>query len=117
MNKNLDIEEIIQQGYRNTEIIRNGGFARCPITNKPLRVNYYQGRFCWDSPHTQKAHLISNSKAMRKKYGNEIIDHEFNWIFVAGLEANNAIQIKNRPVLESEIIARITTDLLRSKNC
>lgn len=110
MNKNIDIEEIRKQSKINMQIIRNGGLAFCPITETHLKVYWTGEKFNWDKP-TQKAHLISNSKSMIKKYGKHIIDHELNFVFVNGLEANNSIQIKNRPVLENNIVNDIISDL------
>ncbi len=112
MNKNIDIEEVREQAKRNIQLIKHGSPAYCPVTGRLLRVYWTGEKFNWDSPNTQLAHLLSNSKANVKKYGKHIIDHELNWCFVSGLVANNDIQIKNRPVLESEIVADITTALL-----
>ncbi len=113
MDKSIDIDQIRLQSKRNIDIIKHGSPAYCPVTGNLLNVYWTGSKFNWDSPNTQKAHLISNSKANLKKYGKHIIDHELNWCFVSGLVANNMIQIKNRPILEGEIVADITTALLK----
>jgi len=112
MQRDIDIEQIRKQSKINIQLIKDYSPAYCPLTNKLLEVYWTGSRFNWNSPGTQKAHFISNSKAMLKKYGRDIIDHELNWCFVSGLVANNALQIKNRPVLEGEIIADITTAMI-----
>ena len=100
MNKNIDIEEIRNQSKLNMARIKMGLPVMCPVTGIHLKVEWTGEKFNWTNP-TQKAHFISNSKAMLKKYGKDIIDHELNWCWVYGLEANNAVQIKNRPILEN----------------
>jgi len=113
MNKNIDIDEVRKQSKKNMEKLRGFDDVYCPVTKRQLEVYWTGSKFNWNSPGTQKAHFISNSTAMLKKYGKDIIDHELNWCFVSGLIANNALQIKNRRVLEGEIIAEITTAMLQ----
>lgn len=54
----------------------------------------------------QLAHVIANTKPMRRKYGPDVIDDDRNMLLTCGLACNAAVQITNRPV-EREALAEL----------
>lgn len=52
---------------------------------------------------TQRAHIIGNTKANRKKYGNDIIDSLYNWLPAGDLKANALIDAGNNEMLMGEL--------------
>lgn len=59
----------------------------------------------------QLAHRIPNTKAMRSRYGDEVIDHELNVAVTCSLECNNAIQLTNKPREADELAERIRSEI------
>lgn len=55
----------------------------------------------------QRAHRIANTKANRKKFGFEIIDHIENWALVCSARCNDAMNIGNNPVECKRLLSRI----------
>lgn len=66
--------------------------------------------------HPQIAHRIPNTKSMRRRYGDEVIDHELNVALVCCLDCNNAIQLTNKPREAEELAERIKEDLQCNRN-
>lgn len=49
--------------------------------------------FVCGKPVTQRAHIIGNTKANKKRYGAEVIDSSFNWLPVCGISHNALVDI------------------------
>ena len=66
----------------------------------------YHGHTCFicGNPITQRAHIISNSKVNRKRYGSEIIDSPLNWLCACSLECNALIDIGKNDLLIDLIV-------------
>lgn len=63
----------------------------------------------------QLAHRISQSKAMLRKYGKEVIHHPLNLKLVCSLHCNDLVSISNHPVAEKELVERIRHELDHSR--
>jgi 5-methylcytosine-specific restriction endonuclease McrA len=63
-------------------------------------------------PARQIAHGISNSKMNLKKYGDEIVNHDFNLFSVCSLACNSKMNIDNKPNDILAIIERINNENL-----
>ena len=68
------------------------------------------GEYAMDR-HPQLAHLIPNSKTMKKRYGNDIVNDNNNVVVTCSLHCNNAIQMTGSPAFRDTIAA-----LLRAGN-
>jgi hypothetical protein len=66
----------------------------------------WQCVICGKKP-TQLAHGISNSKMNIKKYGKEIVHHDYNLFSVCGLACNSKCNIDNKPNEVKEILTKI----------
>ena len=100
MRKGLDIEKL-------KEIVTKPYTGYCPVCGEKLNWNWANGI------QGQFAHVLSNTKRMKLKYGEEVIRSSFNVAQVCSLECNNSIQLKT----ESHPIEAVEwADWVRGKN-
>ena len=81
MKKGLNIEKL-------KEIATKPYTGYCPVCGGKLNWNWNTG------VPGQFAHVLSNTKRMKLKYGDDVIRSSFNVAQVCSLECNNAIQLK-----------------------
>lgn len=67
--------------------------------------------FVCGMPANQRAHIIGNTKANRKRYGDEVIDSPLNVLPACNLVHNGYIDIGKSPVLGKTISYLIESDL------
>lgn len=87
------------------------------MTQSPLQYTHEQAEIRYKLDHyicqrcskqaTQQAHRIAQTKANLKKYGIEIIHHNYNRVSVCGLECNAAYNIGNNPGKVRKLVALI----------
>lgn len=63
----------------------------------------------------QLAHLIPQRKRYIKKYGTEIIHHQFNLKSVCSLACNNALSIYGKDLLIKNLVEKIQEDIDKNK--
>ena len=70
------------------------------------RMYLHHDYMCFVCHHkvTQRAHIISNSKVNRKRYGSEIIDSPLNWLGACNLKHNALIDIGKNDLLIDLIV-------------
>lgn len=73
-----------QKTQRARALAISGGI--CWICDRPLRDGQMQG-----------AHVIGNTIANRRKYGDLIIDHPLNIVYTCSLSCNGRADISNKP--------------------
>ena len=61
----------------------------------------------------QLAHLIAQTKANRKKFGNCVIDHPLNRVATCCLYCNGRMNLGNNPVKANELADKIRDELLK----
>jgi hypothetical protein len=66
-------------------------------------LDFYMCQRCGNKA-TQIAHLICKSKVNYKKYGKDIIDHNFNLASVCDLSCNSSFNIANRPIKVERLV-------------
>ena len=57
---------------------------------------------------TQRAHIIGNTRANRKRFGDDIIDNPLNWLPAHDLESNALIDVghaSNLPIIIAQAIS------------
>lgn len=69
------------------------------------------GRSVYIHGSPQLAHAIANTKANRKKYGSEIIDHPLNRKAVCCLKCNDKMNIGFNPVESEKLVDRILAQI------
>ena len=67
--------------------------------------------FVCGAPANQRAHIIGNTKANRKRYGDKVVDSPLNLLPACGLIHNGYIDIGKSPVLGKTIAFFILSDL------
>lgn len=55
----------------------------------------------------QRAHIIGNTRANRKRFGNDVIDSPLNWLPACGLYCNGLIDVGKASKLPEEIAGHI----------
>ena len=73
------------------EMYRDYGY-KCFVCGKPVK---------------QRAHIISNSKMSRKKYGDIAVDSVYNWLPACSLECNALIDSGHASLLSGNIYSLI----------
>ena len=75
-----------------------------------LYLEYKHQCFVCGARATQRAHIIGNTKANRKKYGPEVIDNPLNWLLACSLECNALIDIGKNEIFQHAIATVIKSD-------
>jgi len=68
-----------------------------------LYLEYNYSCFVCGARATQRAHIIGNTKANRKKYGPEVIDNPLDWLPVCSLACNALVDIGSNGISEHAI--------------
>lgn len=105
MDKNINIDEMKETIEDNHLIQESGGQTFCPVCGDNLEhyICPINENVSWVYP-TQKAHLLSNDKPNKKKFGKIVVEDNLNHTLVCGLKCNNIVQIRNNPVQEQKIL-------------
>ena len=78
----------------------------CPVCGDYLRAGV-----------PQYAHRIADTKANRRRYGGEVIDHPLNMTLVCSNKCNDACNIGGKPVQAQELAEKIKKELQTLDNC
>jgi len=70
------------------------------------RRHNYRCFACGDAAW-QRAHIVGNTKANRKRFGDDVIDSPFNWLPACGLYCNGLIDVGHASKLPEEIAEHI----------
>lgn len=75
-----------------------------------LYLEYNYSCFVCGARATQRAHIIGNTKANRKKYGPEVIDNPLNWLPACSLTCNALVDIGKNEVFQHAIATVIKSE-------
>lgn len=105
VDKNINIEEIKNVAADNHLIQESGGQTFCPVCGGDLEhfIDQINDRVSWVYP-TQKAHLLSNDKPNKKKFGKIIVEDTLNHMLTCSNKCNDLIQLRNNPVEQQKIL-------------
>ena len=70
---------------------------------------------CGVRPSEQLAHRIPQAKGNLKRFGQTIIHHPLNLVWVCGLRCNAAVNIEHRPEEKRRLLAEIATTPIDSR--
>lgn len=77
---------------------------------RELYLEYNYQCFVCGGRATQRAHIIGNTKANRKKYGSDVIDNTLNWLLACSLRCNSLIDIGKNEIFCHAIATVIKSD-------
>ena len=90
-----------QLEYEETRIlVFNMAGGKCEVCGAPLEYTTFQ-----------LAHRIPQRKHFVKKYGKEVIHHEFNLAATCGLKCNNAVSIGGKPTAVESLATSIREEI------
>lgn len=77
------------------------------VALEDLYMEHNQTCFLCENMATQRAHIIGNTRANKKRYGRHIIDSHLNWLPCCGLKHNALIDMGHASHITDHIASLI----------